>query len=104
MAQSLLYITTENENEARTIARALVESRVVACANILPGVSSLYWWDGEVQEGAETVLILKTRENLVSEVVERVKSLHSYDCPCIVSFDITNGNKDFLNWIDKETR
>ena len=103
MSQTLIYITTETEEEAKKIGRELVESRLVACANVLPGMTSVYRWEGQVQEGSETVLILKTQEKHVNDVVERVKSLHSYECPCIISLNITNGNKDFLNWIIKET-
>ncbi len=104
MTQTLIYITTQTEDEAREIGRKLVETRLAACANVLPGMTSLYWWEGKVEEAAETVLILKTQEKLVNEVVEQVKSLHSYTCPCIISLNITNGNEEFLNWIIKETK
>jgi periplasmic divalent cation tolerance protein len=63
----------------------------------------MYWWEGAVQEDAETVLILKTRRALVERAVERIKALHSYDCPCVVALAVAGGNPEFLDWIVKET-
>jgi periplasmic divalent cation tolerance protein len=99
----LIYITTDGTAEARMIGHALVESRLAACANILDPMTSVYWWDGAVREGQETVLIAKTTAALVEALTERVRDLHSYDCPCIVSVPIDGGNPVFLDWIAKET-
>ena len=66
-------------------------------------MTSLYWWDGKIEEGHEAVLIAKTRESLVERVVARVKSLHSYDCPCVAAWPITAGNPHYLAWIEAET-
>lgn len=104
MKPALIYITAGGIDEARSIARELVTSRLAACANIIDNVNSLYWWKGEVQEDREVILILKTREALVPRLVEKVKSMHSYECPCIVSFPIAGGNPAFLEWIGAETR
>lgn len=98
------YVTTSSEEEAFTIADALVEERLIACANVIGGMRSVYRWQGKVERGQETVLILKTRAALLSQVVQRVKALHSYDCPCVVSWPITGGNADFLSWIAAETK
>ena len=103
MAQSLIYVTTGSRDEALAIARELVESRLAACANVLAGTTSVYHWQGEVCEEGEVSLILKTRDDLVDRVVEKVRELHSYDCPCVVSLPISGGNADFLQWIDAET-
>jgi len=100
---SLAYITTKNSTEAKKIGKALVESRLAACANILDPMNSIYWWEGKVQENSETVLIVKTKASLTDQLIEKVKELHSYDCPCIVIIPIEKGNKDFLDWINKET-
>lgn len=99
----LLYITARDGEEAAAIARTLLNERLVACANLLPGVTSLYWWEGALQEGQECVLIAKTMENLVSAATERVKALHSYSCPCVVALPIKEGNSGFLQWIAQET-
>ncbi len=103
MAQTLIYVTAGSRNEALAIARELVNSRLAACANILAGTTSVYHWEGEVCEEDEVSMILKTRDDLVDRLVEKVKNLHSYDCPCVVSLPISSGNAAFLDWIDSET-
>jgi periplasmic divalent cation tolerance protein len=67
-------------------------------------MNSIYWWEGRVQDDNEAILIAKTKESLVVELIEKVKSMHSYKCPCIVSLPILSGNKQFLKWIEKETK
>ncbi len=98
-----VYITTANMEEARRIGRALVEARLAACVNILAGMTSIYWWEGEIQDGRETVLIAKTRAHLLDTLTDKVKELHGYDCPCIVALPIAGGNPEFLEWIAAET-
>jgi len=101
---NMLYITASGEEEARAIGRVLVSERLVSCVNILGGMNSLYWWDGKIQDDREAVIIAKTRETLVTGVIARVKELHSYDCPCIVSLPVLDGNADYLDWVRAETR
>ena len=103
MKASFVYITAGNMDEARSIAQELVSTRLAACANILDNMRSIYWWEGKIQEDREVVLIAKTRESLVPRLIEEVKSLHSYDCPCIVSLPISDGNKPCLDWIGEVT-
>lgn len=103
MAQNLIYMTMETEADAERIGRALVSERLAACINIVAGMRSMYWWDGAVQQSSETILIAKTRKSLVDRLTERVRELHAYDCPCIVSLAIDGGNPEFLDWIDAET-
>jgi periplasmic divalent cation tolerance protein len=100
----MIYVTTSTREEALGIARQLVESRLAACANVLPAVTSVYWWQDALQEDSEAVLIVKTRRDLVGEVTAKVKELHSYDCPCVVSIRLEGGNEDYFEWIAKETR
>jgi periplasmic divalent cation tolerance protein len=104
MTSTMIYVTTSSAEEALRIGRDVVAHRLAACANVLPGVTSVYRWQGEVQEEGETVLILKTRSELVEPLTKRVKELHSYDCPCVVALPIAGGNPDFLQWIAEETR
>lgn len=104
MSACMIYVTTSTREEAVGIARQLVESRLAACANVLPAVTSVYWWQGALQEDSEAVLIVKTRRDLVGEVTAKVKELHSYDCPCVVSIRLEGGNEDYFEWIAKETR
>jgi len=98
-----LYVTLSSTDEAKTIAKALVTGRLVACANILGDIQSVYWWDGAVQEETEVAMVLKTRASLVSKVTARITQLHSYDCPCVVALDIADGHPEYLKWIFKET-
>jgi periplasmic divalent cation tolerance protein len=98
-----LYITTSKIEEARKIGSALVEARLAACANILSGMESIYWWRGEIVHDREVVLIVKTRAELVDKVIEQVKELHSYACPCVVALPILDGNPAYLSWLEAET-
>ncbi len=98
-----VYMTAATREEARRIGRALVEERLAACVNILPGMNSLYWWQGAVQDEQETVLIAKTRAALVERLSERVRALHSASVPCVVALAIEGGNPAFLQWIVDET-
>ncbi len=104
MTATVIYVTTASREEALTIGRTLVIDRLAACANVLPPITSVYRWQGAVEEDGEVALIVKTREALVDAVVAKVKELHSYECPCVVSLPITAGNPDFLAWIIDETR
>lgn len=104
MSQCFIYMTAPNEAEADAIARILVEERLAACVNIMGGMRSVYRWQDEIQEDAEIVLIAKTRRDLVAALTDKVRGIHSYDCPCVVSLNIEGGNPDFLDWIDGGTR
>ena len=103
MTVRFCYITAGSRDGAVRIGRALVEERLAACANVIDGMTSIYRWQGEIEEDAEAVLILKTRAELVDRLVERVKSLHDYDCPCVVALTVDGGNPAFLDWIEAET-
>lgn len=98
-----LYVTASSQDEAETLARTVVGERLAACANVLGPARSFYWWDGAVQEGQEVVLVFKTRSALVTAATQRIKELHSYDCPCVVALDIQGGNLDYLKWLMNET-
>ena len=104
MKPTFLYMTAGNKAEAARIGKALVESRLAACVNIIENMSSIYLWEGDIQDDSETVMIAKTVESHVPAVVEKVTSLHSYDCPCVVSLPVTGGHQDFLEWIAESVR
>lgn len=97
---SLVYITAGSIDEAKQIGRILVEERLVACVNIFP-VTSIFQWKG-VQEANEIAIIAKTKLENVQRVIARAKQLHSYDVPCIISWEIEQGYPPFLKWIDDE--
>ena len=99
MALQFVYMTAGSPDEARRIGETLVNEKLAACVNILEGMQSLYVWEGALQHDRETVMVAKTAAARLPALVERVKALHSYDCPCIVAFDIDGGNPAFLRWI-----
>lgn len=104
MAVSFCYVTAGSREEALAIGRTVVEERLAACANVLDGMSSIYWWQGALEQASEAVLILKTRAELVERLTARIKDLHSYECPCVVALPIDAGNPDYLDWIARETK
>ncbi len=101
-----IYITTSSKEEAKLIGRDLVEHRYAACINIIDGMESIFRWHGKIEESNECVLIAKTHYSKVQKLTERVKELHSYDCPCVVSMTLTEdeGNKDYLDWLTRESK
>jgi periplasmic divalent cation tolerance protein len=97
-----IYITTGDKAQARDIGRYLVESRLAACVNIFDNMNSMYIWKDEFQDDQEAVLIAKTSQNRLDELIEAVKARHAYECPCIVAIPIADGNPDFLSWIAQQ--
>jgi periplasmic divalent cation tolerance protein len=100
---SFVYITAPNKKEAKKIVEVLVSEKLAACGNIFK-IDSVYWWKGKIERAGEYGIFLKTKRELVEKIIKRVKEIHSYSVPCIISFDIEKGNKDFLNWIEKSTK
>ena len=99
----LCCVNAGSREEALRIGRAVIEERLAAGANVIDGLSSLYRWQGRLEEADEALLILKTRAELVPALIARVRELHSYDCPSIVALPIAAGNPDYLRWIATET-
>jgi periplasmic divalent cation tolerance protein len=95
----IILITAKNKKEAIKIARGLLESKLIACANIIEGVQSLFWWEGRMDASNETMLILKTKKASFYKISAQVKSLHSYQTPEIIALPIVNGSKEYLSWI-----
>lgn len=102
MNTCMIYATTSEPKEAKSIAKALVMERLVACANIIDGATSVYRWDGDVKEDTETILLVKTSIDRREEAVKRLGELHSYETPCIVAYDIAAGLPDYLDWVVSE--
>ncbi len=103
MEARLLYITVPNMEEARSLGRRLLERRLCACVNMLPGMTSLYWWQDTIEAGEEVVLIAKTTLDKAQHCIDAIRELHSYDVPCVVALPVLGGNPDFLQWIVDET-
>lgn len=100
---SVVYSTAPDEKVAKSIAKTLVQENLIGCANLLPQVTSVYEWDGDVQTDPEVVMIMKTRTELVDAVMDRVNQLHPYEIPCLTSWELTTGSTDYFNWIYNET-
>ena len=100
----IIYMTTGSGEEAEAIAQILVSEELAACVNIFNGMTSIYRWKGELRHDSETVMIAKTTVDNLDALIQRVKNLHSYDCPCIVSLPIEGGNEEFLKWISNEVK
>ncbi len=100
---SLVYCTTGNRDEALTIGRAIVTERLAACANVLDGLTSVYHWNETLQEEGEALLLLKTPTERVEDVIRRIRELHRYDCPAIVSWELTAACADYERWVCEQT-
>jgi len=98
-----VFVTCGSEEEALKIARALVEERIAACANLISPIRSIYRWEGKVWDEKEWLLILKTQREKFQKLEERVKALHSYSVPEIIALPITEGSPSYLRWIEEMT-
>ncbi len=99
----IVYVTASGRDEAASIGKTAVEERLAACVNIISGMESFYWWEGKLESDKEVVCIFKTSALRLEDLIDRIKQLHSYSCPCIVAIPIEAGNNDFLQWIVNET-
>ena len=97
----LIFTTCKNEAEARMLGKALVEKKLAACVNILPAMSSIYMWEGEVKEMTEVKMLVKTKTEKMNDVFLIIKAMHSYEVPEIQVIDITTGNLAYFNWMDE---
>ena len=99
----LIYITVPTREVGEDIARMLVSGKMAACVNIVPGLTSIYNWRGNVEMDSELLLIIKTRNALFEELSTAVKQIHPYDVPEIIGIPIIAGSNAYLDWIDSET-
>lgn len=103
MENIVVFITASNEEEASKIARALVETRLAACVNMIRNIRSIYIWQGKTEDGAEVLLIAKTRRSLFDALSKKVKELHSYTVPEVIALPVVEGSADYLNWLKEAT-
>ncbi len=103
MTYCIINCTTTNEEEAKKIAKHLIEKKLIACATIMPKVNSIYVWNNQLNEDTESLMIMKTKTELYSKTEEEIKKLHSYEVPEIICIPILTGSKEYLNWIEEET-
>lgn len=99
----VVLMTTPDLETGRTLANALVDGRLAACANVLPGVESVFRWEGRVQTASEALVILKTSADRVGEMMERAQELHPYEVPELLAVPVTEGSAPYAAWIMAET-
>uniref|UniRef100_A0A0N4ZJW3 Divalent-cation tolerance protein CutA n=1 Tax=Parastrongyloides trichosuri TaxID=131310 RepID=A0A0N4ZJW3_PARTI len=101
---SVIYVTVPKMEVAKTIARNVVESKLAACVNIIPGVTSVYSWKGNIEEDQELLLIIKTKTNLLEELKKEIVKIHPYEVPEFISLPIEHGSEPYLKWIGEQTK
>ena len=99
----VVFITVKEPEEAQKIAKALIKRRQAACVNIIPEVSSHFWWKDKLDSAKESLLIAKSKESLLPEIIKSVRKIHSYSIPEIIALPIVGGSRDYLEWLDSET-
>jgi len=99
MPYIVVVITSTDKEEAVKIVRYLLNEKLIACANIVGPVSSIFWWEGKIDEASEYLVFMKSRENLFEKLTERVKELHSYQVPEIIALPIEKGLPSYLDWL-----
>ncbi|UCC58722.1 MAG: divalent-cation tolerance protein CutA [Candidatus Bathyarchaeum sp.] len=99
MSFIIVIMTAPNKQEAVNIVHSLLEERLIACANILDPVHSLFWWKGKIEEEKEVMILMKSQEKLFENISKRVKELHSYDVPEILALPILEGSQSYLDWM-----
>ena len=99
-----IYVTAPDAEGAKALADALLERRLIACANLLPGMRSLYRWRGRTEDDAEVAMILKTTADRVDPALAAIEELHPYEVPCAVAWPVEAGLGAYLDWVREETR
>ena len=104
MSETVTFVTCRDVRQARRVARALVAERLAACVNVVPGVASIYRWKGRVEEAREALLLVKSTSARARKLEARVKELHSYDVPEVITLKIAGGSADYLRWLRESAR
>lgn len=99
----IILVTTSSSEEGLNIARGLVDSRLAACVNIIAGLRSVYRWKGKIWDEGEFLLVIKTRMALFQQLENKIREMHSYEVPEIISIPITRGSEPYLNWLREST-
>ena len=99
-----VLMTTASEDEAVKIVRKLLEEKLIACANIIEKVHSMFWWHGSIEDSYEAMVIMKTHSKLFNDLMKTVKKLHSYEVPEIIALSIVDGAPLYLDWVKSSTR
>jgi periplasmic divalent cation tolerance protein len=100
----MIFCTVPDATTAKKISQILVEEKLAACCNIVPGLNSIYSWENKIQDETELLLIIKSRQELFPELEQRIKKLHPYSVPEIIAIPIFNGNIDYLKWMEENVK
>jgi periplasmic divalent cation tolerance protein len=100
----IVLITATSKDEATRIGSALVNEHIAACANIVPQILSLFFWEGKTQHESETLIIVKSRLPLLDRIIARVKELHSYTVPEVIALPVIGGSPEYLRWLQDSTQ
>lgn len=104
MSLTLIYTTVSTRKEAEQIATTLINEKLAACVNMVSeNTLSFYKWQNELKQEWEKILLIKTKKSLEDEVIARIKELHSYECPCIMTIPIDKVNEEYAKWIEENT-
>ncbi|MFQ5640221.1 MAG: divalent-cation tolerance protein CutA [bacterium] len=99
----VVFVTCGSEEEAKKISRELLDAQLIACANVVPSVLSIFRWQGKIDEESEVLIVIKSVKTNLAQIVTKVKAMHSYDVPEIIAMPIIGGSDDYLRWVDNET-
>ena len=103
MTEKILVLSNcGSEEEARRVARALVEARVAACVSIVPGIQSVYHWQGAIQEDSEWMLVIKSTRPMFDSLAAELRKIHSYQVPEVLAIPVIAGDQNYLDWMDRE--
>ncbi len=100
----IVLITAPKEEEALVMAKAVVESKLAACVNLVRNIRSIYRWQGAIEDDSETLMVVKTRTSLLAALTEKVKELHSYDVPEVIALPIIGGSQEYIQWLNESTQ
>ena len=98
----LVFSACDSQEQAGRIARALVEQRLAACVNIVPGARSVYHWKGQIEDAAEWLLIIKSRRDLMDQLRAAIGGIHTYEVPEMLAVPVVDGSENYLAWVDRE--
>jgi periplasmic divalent cation tolerance protein len=101
---NVVLVTTPNLSVARSLARAALKQRLIACANVVPRIESLYWWQGTIESSQEALLIMKTRRALLHRLEDLIVERHPYDTPELLALPLRSGSQRYLDWLTAETQ
>jgi periplasmic divalent cation tolerance protein len=101
---AIVFVTAPDLKTARTLAKAALQAKLVACANLMPKVESHYWWQGRLESGKEVLLILKTARNRLAELEKLILAMHPYDTPEFLALSLSAGNRKYLDWLGASCR